>query len=616
MCLQSKAFIPTEVFSTAQCGYGLRILQPAPANSIIIEYLGEVITSTECKERMSDYTAGDDFYFASLGSGLFLDAKMMGSDARYSNHSCDPNCELQKWTVMDESRIALVSKCDLPAGTEITYNYQYFADDFEGSAHMKRQTCKCGAENCAGTIGGKVKPSLVNSVRMKAETMLNGGSKRQTRQALEALLESVKENIPNLDECLALQGRIIEILQHASDWTLQYESTVGNNKAEGVLVDQATARQLLETAPTIIHLEQVSALEAQLKKVEKVERKLQNLSHNYNSSKSNERSQDVLAADTETIEGDKLAPLGEHGEIRLSWDDFLTLCKDILTTLPIRCNYVGLLIRAYYELNAWCRQWLLPIVPEAVQKQFEKPPSLSSCAVVDRLIAAYMHTIDGQFTEMVRTNYVYILSQCFEMRLNDFIVRRTLEKLGPNIQSAKKFIGSTNGSLEGPVDGAVHSTVTRFICERADIFPTAVSEALKSIGDEGLAPKQKPAKAKQSKRGSSQESDDLLYCICRQTVSNFSRCDYEALNASSSSSSQSVGKLLMMQCEVCEDWYHPMCIQAMDALSTNGVTAKRERVPDIYSTLYYIHSGKPRDLTLFSLYHCRKSFLTVLCAPM
>jgi SET domain-containing protein len=49
---------------------------------------------------MLNYKDGDDFYFMSLGDGLMLDAKPMGSIARFANHNCDPNCELQKWNVL------------------------------------------------------------------------------------------------------------------------------------------------------------------------------------------------------------------------------------------------------------------------------------------------------------------------------------------------------------------------------------------------------------------------------------------------------------------------------------------------------------------------------------
>jgi hypothetical protein len=103
-------------------GHGLRLLEPVKAGTILSEYLGEVITAEEGLRRMAGYAPGEDFYFAGLASGLMLDAKVMGSVARFANHSCDPSCLLQKWVVPGPSgrdRIALVAKYDLPAGAEV-----------------------------------------------------------------------------------------------------------------------------------------------------------------------------------------------------------------------------------------------------------------------------------------------------------------------------------------------------------------------------------------------------------------------------------------------------------------------------------------------------------------
>ncbi len=67
------------------------------------------------------------------------------------NHSCDPNCETEKWTVNGDTRVGLFAKRDIPAGTELTFNYQ-----FEAHGEVKKM-CLCGAKNCSGWIGKKPK---------------------------------------------------------------------------------------------------------------------------------------------------------------------------------------------------------------------------------------------------------------------------------------------------------------------------------------------------------------------------------------------------------------------------------------------------------------------------
>ena len=37
----------------------------------------------------------------------------MGSEARFANHSCAPNCILQKWSVLGETRVVLVAAKDI-----------------------------------------------------------------------------------------------------------------------------------------------------------------------------------------------------------------------------------------------------------------------------------------------------------------------------------------------------------------------------------------------------------------------------------------------------------------------------------------------------------------------
>jgi SET domain-containing protein len=48
-----------------------------------------------------------------------IDAGDKGNIARFMNHSCNPNCETQKWTVNGDIRIGLFALKDVPAGTEL-----------------------------------------------------------------------------------------------------------------------------------------------------------------------------------------------------------------------------------------------------------------------------------------------------------------------------------------------------------------------------------------------------------------------------------------------------------------------------------------------------------------
>ncbi len=140
-----------ERFMTLEKGWGIRVRSPVPAGTFIMEYLGEVVSDREFKRRMlTDYQKDSHHYCLYLGEGMVIDGHRMGGECRFVNHSCKPNCEMQKWSVNGQYRMALFSTKDLASNEELTYDYNFsLFNPHEG------QECRCGMPACRGVIGGK-----------------------------------------------------------------------------------------------------------------------------------------------------------------------------------------------------------------------------------------------------------------------------------------------------------------------------------------------------------------------------------------------------------------------------------------------------------------------------
>lgn len=65
------------------------------------------------------------YYFMNIGNGEVIDAARKGNFGRFINHSCDPNCETQKWMVRGELSIGLFAIKDIPANSELTFDYNF-----------------------------------------------------------------------------------------------------------------------------------------------------------------------------------------------------------------------------------------------------------------------------------------------------------------------------------------------------------------------------------------------------------------------------------------------------------------------------------------------------------
>ena len=55
-----------------------------------------------------------------------IDGGDEGNDARWINHSCEPNCEAQEGK--HGKRVYIVALRDLPRGTELSYDYGLVLD--------------------------------------------------------------------------------------------------------------------------------------------------------------------------------------------------------------------------------------------------------------------------------------------------------------------------------------------------------------------------------------------------------------------------------------------------------------------------------------------------------
>jgi SET domain-containing protein len=120
-----------------------------PERTRVIEYAGEKISNAEADRRYDDAAMRRHHTFLFiLNDRTCLDAAYEGNEARFINHSCDPNCE----AVIERGHIWIDAVKAIPAGTELVYDYQYEDDAEYTEEDLRFYACKCGAPNCRGTI--------------------------------------------------------------------------------------------------------------------------------------------------------------------------------------------------------------------------------------------------------------------------------------------------------------------------------------------------------------------------------------------------------------------------------------------------------------------------------
>lgn len=148
---ETRQYSPLVPCMTDGRGWGVKSLVPIVSGQFVIEYVGEVIEEQEYKRRVANMEKDleTNYYFLTIDSDRIIDAGPKGNAARFLNHSCDPNCETQKWTVNGDTRVGLFACTDIPANNELTFNYNLAPN---GKTLLE---CKCKASTCSGFIGVK-----------------------------------------------------------------------------------------------------------------------------------------------------------------------------------------------------------------------------------------------------------------------------------------------------------------------------------------------------------------------------------------------------------------------------------------------------------------------------
>src|SRR5215212_240433 len=140
---------PFEIRPSPMQGLGAFATRRIPGGVRLVEYAGERLTEAQADARYPD-VAGErhhTFLFA-IGDGVVIDAAVGGNEARWINHSCDPNCD----AVIDGGRIWIETIRDVMPGEELAYDYAYELEERHTPSAKRRFPCNCAAASCRRTL--------------------------------------------------------------------------------------------------------------------------------------------------------------------------------------------------------------------------------------------------------------------------------------------------------------------------------------------------------------------------------------------------------------------------------------------------------------------------------
>ena len=133
-----------EVRRSSVHGRGVYATKLISKGTRIIEYTGKRMLWADVPNHDDD---PHTFIFG-LDNGQVINAGIDGNEARWINHSCNPNCE----AVGKGSGIFIYALQKIRAGEELFYDYALQLDEPITRKLEQEYKCHCGTSRCRGTM--------------------------------------------------------------------------------------------------------------------------------------------------------------------------------------------------------------------------------------------------------------------------------------------------------------------------------------------------------------------------------------------------------------------------------------------------------------------------------
>lgn len=137
-------------------GSGVFAAKNIKKGEFIIEYKGLLRSHQEVDAAYDGEDETGHTFLFTLNEDFVVDANIKGNEARWINHSCDPNCDSEHVDAEDgdksKDRIEIKALRDIKTGEELSYNYGIRLSERHTSKLKKLWACLCGSPKCTGTM--------------------------------------------------------------------------------------------------------------------------------------------------------------------------------------------------------------------------------------------------------------------------------------------------------------------------------------------------------------------------------------------------------------------------------------------------------------------------------